>query len=99
ADRHAEATILCVDLVGVTSLSTQYPADRVLEILSMIFARFDAAVAAHGLEKIKTIGDPYMVAGGLPEPVSAHAHRAAELAIEMLAIVRELRVSQQIDLR
>ena len=99
ADRHAEATILFVDLVGFTSLSTQYPADKVLEILSMIFARFDGAVAAHGLEKIKTIGDAYMVAGGLPEPVSDHTHRAAELAIEMLAIVRELRDSQQIDLR
>jgi adenylate cyclase len=99
ADRHADATILFVDLVGFTSLSTQYPADRVLEILSMIFARFDDAVAAAGLEKIKTIGDAYMVAGGLPEPVSDHTRRAAELAIEMLAIVRDLRDSQQIDLR
>jgi adenylate cyclase len=99
ADRHADATILFVDLVGFTSLSAQYPADRVLEILSMIFARFDDAVATHGLEKIKTIGDAYVVAGGLPEPLSDHTHRAAELAIEMLAIVRELRDSQQIDLR
>jgi adenylate cyclase len=99
ADRHADATILFVDLVGFTSLSTQYPPDRVLEILSMIFARFDGAVAAHGLEKIKTIGDAYMVAGGLPEPVSDHTRHAAELAIEMLAIVRQLRDLQRIDLK
>ena len=91
ADRHEAATILFVDLVGFTSLSTQYPPDKVLEVLTKIFARFDSAVAAYGLEKIKTIGDAYMVAGGLPEPLSDHMHRAAELAIEMLAIVRQLR--------
>jgi adenylate cyclase len=99
ADRHADATILFVDLVGFTSLSTRYPPDRVLDILSMIFARFDGAVAFHGLEKIKTIGDAYMVAGGLPEPVSDHARHSAELAIEMLEIVRQLRDSQRIDLK
>ena len=89
ADRHEDATILFVDLVGFTSLSTQYPPDKVLDILSKIFARFDGAVAAHGLEKIKTIGDAYMVAGGLPEPIADHTRRAAQLAIEMLAIVRQ----------
>jgi adenylate cyclase len=99
ADSHEAATILFVDLVGFTSLSTQYPPDKVLEVLTKIFARFDSAVAAHGLEKIKTIGDAYMVAGGLPEPLLDHMHRAAELAIEMLAIVRQLRDSQQIDLK
>jgi len=99
ADRHEDATILFVDLVGFTSLSTQYPPDKVLDILSKIFARFDGAVAAHGLEKIKTIGDAYMVAGGLPEPIADHTRRAAELAIEMLAIVRQLRDSQQVDLK
>ena len=85
ADRHEDATILFVDLVGFTSLSTQ--------------PRFDGAVAAHGLEKIKTIGDAYMVAGGLPETIADHTRRAAELAIEMLAIVRRLRDSQQIDFK
>jgi adenylate cyclase len=99
ADRHEDATILFVDLVGFTSLSTQYPPDKVLDILSKIFARFDGAVAAHGLEKIKTIGDAYMVAGGLPEPIADHTRRAAQLAIEMLAIVRQLRDSQQVDLK
>jgi adenylate cyclase len=99
ADRHEDATILFVDLVGFTSLSTQYPPDKVLDILSKIFAGFDGAVAAHGLEKIKTIGDAYMVAGGLPEPIADHPRRAAQLAIEMLAIVRQLRDSQQVDLK
>jgi adenylate cyclase len=99
ADRHADATILFVDLVGFTSLSTQYSPDKVLDLLTKIFGLFDTAVTAHGLEKIKTIGDAYMVAGGLPEPVSDHTSRAAELAIEMLAIVRQLRDSQQIDLQ
>jgi class 3 adenylate cyclase len=98
ADRHADVTILFADLVGFTALAAQFPADRVLEILSSVFARFDSAVADHGLEKIKTIGDAYMVAGGLPEPVPDHPRRAAELALEMLAIVRELRGSLHVDL-
>jgi adenylate cyclase len=99
ADRHPDATILFVDLVGFTSLSSQHPPDMVLDLLSKIFGLFDGAVAAHGLEKIKTIGDAYMVAGGLPEPVADHTRRAAELAVEMLAIVRQVRESQQIDLQ
>jgi class 3 adenylate cyclase len=99
ADRHADVTILFADLVGFTSLAAQLPADRVLEILSHVFASFDSAVAAHELEKIKTIGDAYMVAGGLPEPLPDHARRAAELAIEMLAIVHELRDSLHVDLK
>ncbi len=99
ADQHADATILFVDLVGFTSLSTQHPPEKVLDILTKIFGLFDTAVATHGLEKIKTIGDAYMVAGGLPEPVSDHARRAAELAIEMLTIVCQLRDSQHIDLQ
>ncbi len=98
ADRYAEATILFSDLVGFTPLAAALPPDKVLEILSTVFARFDRAVADHGLEKIKTIGDAYMVAGGLPEPLPEHTRRVAELALDMLAIVQGLRDSLHIDL-
>src|SRR5262249_1346047 len=87
ADRFADATIVFSDLVGFTALASGFSPDRILEILSSVFDVFDVAVQEHGLEKIKTIGDAYMVAGGLPEPLPNHAHRAAALAIDMLDIV------------
>jgi adenylate cyclase len=99
ADRHAEATILFCDLVGFTPLAAALPPHEVLDILSTVFSRFDRAVHEHGLEKIKTIGDAYMVAGGLPEPLPNHTRCAAELALEMLAIVRELRETLRINLK
>ena len=64
-----------------------------------MFSQFDHAVAEHGLEKIKTIGDAYMVAGGLPEPLPDHAHRMASLALDMLEIMQRTRASLNIDLR
>jgi len=99
ADRYSEATILFCDLVGFTSLAAELPPHEVLEILSTVFSRFDRAVGELGLEKIKTIGDAYMVAGGLPEPLPDHTRRAAELALEMLAIVGELRGTLGINLK
>jgi adenylate cyclase len=99
ADRFADATILFSDLVGFTALASGFSPDRILEILSMVFASFDRAVHEHGLEKIKTIGDAYMVAGGLPEPLPDHARRVGKLAIDMLDIVQRTRVTLDIDLR
>jgi adenylate cyclase len=99
ADRYPEATILFCDLVGFTPLAAELPPHEVLEILSTVFSRFDRAVGEHGLEKIKTIGDAYMVAGGLPEPLPNHTKRAAKLALEMLTIVMELRDTLHINLK
>jgi class 3 adenylate cyclase len=99
ADRFDDATILFSDLVGFTALASGFPPDRILEILSSVFEGFDVAVQAHGLEKIKTIGDAYMVAGGLPEPLPDHAQRMAALAIDMLDIVQRTRASLGIDLK
>ena len=99
ADRYAEATILFSDLVGFTPLSAKSPPDKVLEVLSAVFSRFDRAVADRGLEKIKTIGDAYMVAGGLPELLPDHARRIASLGLEMQAIVDDMRGGLGVDLR
>jgi class 3 adenylate cyclase len=99
ADRFDDATILFSDLVGFTALASGFSPDRILEILSSVFEGFDAAVQAHGLEKIKTIGDAYMVAGGLPAPLPDHAQRTAALAIDMLDIVQRTRASLGIDLK
>jgi adenylate cyclase len=83
ADRIAEATILFSDLVDFTSLSAKLAPEQMVELLGSLFSRFDAIAAQLGLEKIKTIGDGYMVAGGLPEPRPDHAVAVAEMALAM----------------
>ena len=87
ADRIAEATILFCDLVGFTTLSQDLTADRTIDFLSKIFSAFDRLAAELGVEKIKTIGDAYMVAAGVPEAQSDHADRIAALAPRMLDAV------------
>jgi adenylate cyclase len=98
ADHFENVTILFSDLVGFTALATGLPPGKLIDILSAVFSRFDRAVAGHGLEKIKTIGDAYMVAGGLPEPVDQHAARVADLALEMIEIVNSVRSAMRIEL-
>ena len=68
ADDFEEATVLFADLVGFTQLAANQSADQTVRMLNTLFSAFDEAVAARGLEKIKTIGDAYMVAAGLPVP-------------------------------
>jgi len=87
ADSVAEATILFCDLVGFTTLSAELTAGRTIDFLSNIFSAFDSLAAEHGVEKIKTIGDAYMVAAGIPEAQSDHADRIAALAPRMLDAV------------
>jgi class 3 adenylate cyclase/tetratricopeptide (TPR) repeat protein len=87
ADRYSEATILFADLVGFTGLSQRMDADALVRMLNQIFSRFDALTDRHGLEKIKTIGDCYMVVGGVPETRPDHCAAVAAMALDM---VREL---------
>jgi adenylate cyclase len=89
ADRFTEATILFSDLVGFTSLANRCSASRIVEILNYLFSAFDALANRLKLEKIKTIGDAYMVAGGLPEQNPDHAIAVAEMSLGMLQIVQE----------
>jgi adenylate cyclase len=89
ADRFNEVSILFADLVGFTTLATQYPPSRVVELLNELFTSFDRLAAERGLEKIKTIGDAYMVAGGIPEPHEKHAHAIADMALGMIDVVHE----------
>jgi class 3 adenylate cyclase len=99
ADSFASATILFSDLVDFTQTTATLPPDVVLELLNGIFSRFDRLTAEHGLEKIKTIGDAYMAAGGLPEACRDHAARAAAMALRMPAAVAEASRAMGQDLR
>jgi adenylate cyclase len=86
ADRVADATILFSDFVDFTALASRLSPEETVDLLGLVFARFDALAARRGLEKIKTIGDGYMVAGGLPEHRADHAAAIAKMALEMREI-------------
>ncbi len=85
ADRVAEATILFADLVGFTELSDHLAPEEVVDVLDVLFSRYDALSERMGLEKIKTIGDCYMVAAGVMEPRADHAVAIAEMGLSMRA--------------
>ena len=88
ADHFDEATILFADIVNFTPLWAIVSPAEAVELLNEIFRTFDALVDRYGLEKIKTVGDGYMVAGGVPRPRPDHASAVARLALDMLAYFR-----------
>ena len=90
ADDFESVTVLFADIVGFTNRSAQIPASELVTWLNEIFSTFDALAEKHRLEKIKTIGDAYMVAGGLPTPCPDHTQNVANMALDMLAVVEGL---------
>jgi len=99
--RHEDVSLLFADLVGFTPLSASMPAEEVVALLAKVFERFDRLIAECGVEKIKTIGDAYMVAGGVPKTIEDHAERLLRCAVGMLDIVKEVSVlsGHQLQLR
>ena len=85
ADHHPDVSVLVADLVGFTTLAAHIGPDQVVYLLNEIFSGFDLLALEHGLEKIKTIGDAYMVAGGLPLARPDHAEAIANLALDLMA--------------
>jgi adenylate cyclase len=90
ADRFEDVTILFADLVGFTPAAARIPPGRLVQCLNQIFSSFDALANRLGIEKIKTIGDAYMAASGLPDPCPDHAEIMASLALGMLEILQRL---------
>jgi class 3 adenylate cyclase len=93
ADRFEDASLLIADIVGFTDLSSHMSADELVELLNDIFSVCDVLVERHRLEKVKTIGDAYMVIGGVPHASSDHLARVADFALDMAAAVEEFRSS------
>ena len=85
AEGYDEVTVLFADIVNFTSLSADADPVDVVSFLNILFTDFDDLARKHGLEKIKTIGDAYMVAGGLPEPRADHCEAVVAFAIDLLA--------------
>ena len=100
ADSH-EASVLFADIAGFTALAKERTAEEIVSLLDRIFRKFDEIAQRHQLEKIKTIGDCYMAAAGLPVPQADHADRAVLAGLEMIAAVANLRkeVGFPIDVR
>jgi class 3 adenylate cyclase len=92
ADRFDELTVLFADCVGFTAQSSVLPPAQVVDQLNQVFTAFDGLVDRFGLEKIKTIGDAYMVAGGLLAGRD-HPERVAEMGLEMLSEIERLRAA------
>ncbi len=101
ADSFDEVTVLFADIVGFTKLSSVSNSQEIVEMLNDVFSRFDRIAERHSLEKIKTIGDAYMVVGGVPLKTSDHATRITRMALEMVDAVRDYREQSQtsIDIR
>ncbi len=99
ADKFDDVTVLFSDLVGFTELSAGVSASDLVEKLNQIFIAFDRLSEKHGLEKIKTIGDAYMLVGGLPTQRDDHVEAVADMAIEMLDEIAWLNEQNQEDFK
>lgn len=90
ADYLPSATIMFADIVDFTPYAARLSANEVVVFLNRVFSEFDKLCEKHGLEKIKTIGDAYMVAGGVPEQMPDAAQAVARMALDMLAISKRI---------
>ncbi|HXQ36116.1 MAG TPA: adenylate/guanylate cyclase domain-containing protein [Anaerolineales bacterium] len=99
ADSFAEVTVLFADIVDFTSLSARISAEQLVQMLNQVFSAFDQLAEKHGLEKIKTIGDAYMIVSGLNSPYPNRAEAVAEMALDMHEELRQMSESTGIDLK
>jgi len=83
ADHYSEASVLFADMVGFTPLSAKLPPVEMAELLNEVFSFFDSLLDKYGVEKIRTIGDSYMVASGVPRGRPDHAQALARMALDM----------------
>jgi len=87
AEHFESASILFADVVGFTPLSAEMSPAEMVGLLDEIFSYFDSLVDKYGLEKIRTVGDNYMVASGVPRPREDHAQALADMALEMVGYI------------
>ncbi len=98
ADTFTEASILFADISGFVPLARRLGASETVALLNKLVSMFDDLAERHGVEKIKTIGDAYMVASGVPEPTPDFAHRLARMALAMQDAVEDLRIETGYDI-
>ena len=98
ADSIDDAAVMFADISGFVALTRRLGANATVDMLSRLVSDFDALAVRHGVEKIKTIGDAYMVVAGLPEPVPDHTARLARMGLAMLAAVARMREESGLNL-
>jgi adenylate cyclase len=91
ADSIEDASVMFADISGFVALTRRLGANATVDMLSRLVSEFDSLAVRHGVEKIKTIGDAYMVVAGLPEPVPDHTARLARMGLDMLDTVARYR--------
>ncbi|HNJ64510.1 MAG TPA: ammonium transporter [Turneriella sp.] len=92
ANSFPEVSVLFADIVDFTRLAHKFRPETIVGILNRVFSVFDELVEKYGLEKIKTIGDAYMVVGGLPNPMANHAEAVANFALESMAQLKRFKL-------
>lgn len=98
ADHYDSVTVLFADLVNFTHMSEKMPPTQLIDLLSQVFLRFDTLAEKYQVEKIKTIGDAYMVISGAPVACADHAYRIANMALEMQEVLKEVASQLKLDL-
>lgn len=99
AEHFDDVTILFADIVGFTPLSARLKPIELVNLLNQMFSTFDQLAERHGLEKIKTIGDAYMVVGGLPQPREDHAEAIAQMALDMQQAITQFQAEHSESLQ
>ena len=99
AERFDSASVFFADIMGFTSLSEKLSPVELVELLDKLFSLFDGLVIKHNVEKIKTIGDAYMVAAGVPTPIKNHAEQLANFALDFKICLAEFNQKNNQSLR
>ena len=99
ADRFDDVTLLFADIVGFTAMSSAMSPHELVTVLNEVFTVFDDLVDAHNLEKVKTIGDAYMVIGGMHDDAPDHTERVADLALDLSARLDAIEAASRLGVR
>lgn len=98
ADRFDDVTMLFADIVEFTRLSASLTPSELVTVLNDVFTAFDALVDQYGLEKVKTIGDAYMVVGGMHDPDGDHTRRVASMALDLASAVGRIEAAVRLGI-
>ncbi len=98
-DRFEDVSVLFADIVGFTTVASRTSPEALVTMLNELFSTFDRLAEQHRLEKIKTIGDAYMVVAGIPQPIADHAVAIAHMALDMMAGIAEYSKRTGMDLQ